>query len=97
MRLACDSPASANELLHKALAEPSGGKVPAAKVDLGKHIFVAEHFAVGVDVDHRPIHLKQRDHFRDIGLDHQRVSFARSLINVGTFGWRSSHVPDNAN
>jgi hypothetical protein len=59
-----------NKLLNKTLAQSGCRKVPTAKVNLRKYVFVAKHAAIGVDIDHGPVHLKKRDHFRDIGFDH---------------------------
>ena len=59
-----------NELLNKTLAQSGCGKVPAAKVNLRKYVFIAKVAAIGVDIDHGPVHLKERYHFRDIGFDH---------------------------
>ena len=64
---------SAQKLIHEALSQTDRRIVLAAKIDLGKHIFIALDRAIRIDINHRAIHLEQRNHLRNVGLHHQRV------------------------
>ena len=58
------------ELLDKALAETDGAEMTSAKIDFCENVFVTEHTAIGINIDHRSVNLKKRDHLRDIGFDY---------------------------
>ena len=75
-----------DELFNKTLAQSGCGEMPAAKVNLGKYVFVAQHGAIRIDIDHGSVHLKESDHFRDIGFDHQGVRFSGSFVDIGSLG-----------
>jgi hypothetical protein len=59
--------------------------MPPAKIDFGKHVLIALDLTIWIDINHRAIHLKQRNHFRNVVLHHQRVRLARRLINIRPF------------
>src|SRR3954447_703108 len=75
------SDALPDQLVDIALAQPDLRVVLAAEVDLGEHVLVPQHRAVRIDVDHRAVHLKQRDHLRHVCLDDKGVRLAGSLVD----------------
>ena len=49
----------------------------ATEINFCEDIFITLDSAIGIDIDHRAIHLKHRDHFADIRINHQRMRLAR--------------------
>src|SRR5689334_6137600 len=73
--------ALANELIHKVRAQARFFIMGAAQIDLGEDILIAQHAAIGIDIDHHAIDLEQGDHLLHILIHHQSVGLARRLID----------------
>ena len=74
---------SADELIDVVGTEAVLGIVGAAFVDPGEHVVIPGGPAVWVNIDHRAVHLKQRDHLLHVRVDHKRVGFSGRLVGIG--------------
>src|SRR5580658_3483307 len=72
------------KLIDEPLAQPNRRIVPSAQINLGEHIFVTQNSAVGVNIDHRAIDLKERNHLRNVRFHHQRMRLTGSLVDIRT-------------
>jgi len=76
---------SSNKLLDEIFTNTNVRKVLSTKVDFGENVFISSDFAPWVNIAHYAVYLKICDHLIQIVGNHQRMSFARRLIDITTF------------
>jgi len=76
---------STNERIDVVWSQTASGIVRTALGNPGKDIIETRCIPVRIDVDHGPVDLKECDHLIDMWIDHQRMGFARCLLNIASF------------
>ncbi len=80
-----DTALSADELVDVIVAQAIFGVVAAGHVELGVDVVVAGGAKLVVVIDDGAADMKERDHFGHVGIDDERMDFARGLEDVHAF------------
>src|SRR5919106_1466057 len=75
-----------DELVDVRRAEPVRRVVPPAEVHPRMDVVVPDRLPVLVDVDHRPVHLEEREHLGDVRIDDERVGLPGRLVHEAPLG-----------
>src|SRR5919109_2855420 len=82
----CTARTLSHELLDELLAEADLRVVLPAEFDPGVDVVVPGRLAVLVDVDHRAVHLEERDRLGDVRVDDERVRLPGRLVDEAPLG-----------